>query len=131
MLRTGLAPVHQSSHFLHKLLIHFGIYVYFDISEFCISLFCISVFIKPQVYSFLAESLFYMLNFSCYFMFLQIPIYIKLPICKQTVIGTICLLGEIYSQRFFPIEISSESSLLLLKSFLEALLAACHRRMVS
>ena len=95
--------------------------------------FCILHFFIYQspVKSFLAEFLFYMLNFSCNLMFLQIPIYIKLPICKQPVFSTIRPLCQISFQRLFPIEISSESSLLLLKSFLRALLAACHRRMVS
>ena len=102
--------------------------LHFFILQFCILNFCIY---QSPVKSFLAESLFYILNYSYYFMILQIPIYIKLPICKQPVFSTICPLSQISSQRFFPIEISSESSLLLLKSFLEALLAACHRRMVS
>lgn len=106
---------------------HFCI-LHFFILHFCILHFCIY---QSPVKSFLAEFLFYMLNFSCNLMFLQIPIYIKLPICKQPVFSTIRPLCQISFQRLFPIEISSESSLLLLKSFLRALLAACHRRMVS
>ena len=75
LLRTGLAPVHQSSHFLHKLLIHFlysCVFRHRSILHFCILHFCIY---QSPVNSFLAEFLSYMLNFSCNLMFLRIPIW--------------------------------------------------------
>ena len=102
--------------------------LHFFILQFCILYFCIY---QSPVKSFLAESLFYILNYSYYFMILQIPIYIKLPFANKLSSAQYVSVVRSLRQRLFPIEISSESSLLLLKSFLEALLAACHRRMVS
>ena len=58
---------------------HFCI-LHFFILHFCILHFCIY---QSPVKSFLAEFLFYMLNFSCNLMFLQIPIYIKLPFANK------------------------------------------------
>ena len=60
--------------FRHLCILHFFIL------QFCILYFCIY---QSPVKSFLAESLFYILNYSYYFMILQIPIYIKLPFANK------------------------------------------------
>ena len=55
-------------------------FLHFFILQFCFLHFCIY---QSPVKSFLAESLFYILNYSYYFMILQIPIYIKLPFANK------------------------------------------------